>query len=253
MIDLDAPTGLHNPHNGLEPDLRDFANHSSSVSSSAAFGSLTTDPDRDLAPVEITLRKKVSWNNVAPGTAGAYSNTGAAWPARYLETVIGTDFDGFTRQHIFDPLGMASTGWFMTDFPSQGDLAIGYWANGTKTNEHGVWPYPMGNLRSTANDLALFMIMWTTGGSGVLSQNAIDGALQLQGVTGFGVNWARASTSTGRVLWGHGGALAGVCTRLNIDPLRQDGVVILTNGQCMTVGVDINAIEDRAFRILDEL
>jgi CubicO group peptidase (beta-lactamase class C family) len=251
--DLDVDTGLASPRTGLIPTLRQFMNHTATVSPSASFGSLSHDPPHDLSPIETTLADAAHWLKAQPGAVAAYSNTGAAWGARFLEIVTGVDFADYTQQHIFAPLGMTSTGWFMSDFPSPGQLAIGYWANGTKTDEHGVWPYAMGNLRSTANDLARFMIMWTTDGGSVLSPTAVQEALQVQGNGSFGVSWAHSPTTTGRVLWAHSGALAGVCNWLHIDPVERDGVVILTNGPCSAIGGDMYAIYEQAFGLLDRL
>jgi CubicO group peptidase (beta-lactamase class C family) len=253
VLDIFAPTHLANLHNGLHPALFEFANHSSSVSPHGCFGSLHRDPPRDLDRATACLfDEPARWVAEAPGTSGAYSNIGAAWPARYVELVTGVDFATYTQQRIFDPLGMTSTSWFARPLIHAGlPLAEGYWANGTPTNEVGVYPYPIGNLRSTANDLARFMIAWTDQGYPILSDTSVATAWTLHGITGFGVNWARGWVA-GRTVWGHGGVLAGVCTRLNVDPARREGVVILTNGPCSVVGPDLDDIEQRAFRILDE-
>ncbi|MEO8700279.1 MAG: serine hydrolase [Kofleriaceae bacterium] len=263
-IDPDLWSGLTNPYNpAFRPTLRELANHTAGVKSGACTISTYNgnDPWTNLQLVMnqcyFTGNTFAAWNPTAPGSAGAYSNLGAAWPARMVETATGRDFAAITREKIFQPLGMTQTKWFRSEY-GNAPVAMGY-VNGMPTNETGVSPYPIGNLHSTATDLARFMIMYLNDGHGngqrVLPVGAAARAFELRNptVTGFGLNWARSTTASGKELRGHGGILTGICTRLNVDPATMEGFVILTNGACTVVGPHIDAIEDRAFRALDTI
>jgi CubicO group peptidase (beta-lactamase class C family) len=260
LINLDGPASIVNPYNNAAPTVRDFASHTSSVGS-GCFSSGSWEPSANLALTTACLndhRRFDNWRNRLPGAQAEYSNIGASWIARLLELRGGGAFDTFTRNRLFTPLGMTSTAWFWHQVGHL-PLAEGYYANKTTpTYEYGVEPYPMGNLRASALDLAKFMIMWTSGGVAESGQRILDAntaarALSLhRSNSGFGFFWANGSVA-GRSVWGHGGVLAGVCTRLNIDPAKRDGVVVLMNGPCQNVAGDLNAIEERAFQILAEL
>jgi CubicO group peptidase (beta-lactamase class C family) len=91
-------------------------------------------------------------------------------------------------------------------------------------------------------------------GTRILNASTVTDALTLRyGASTFGFGWAQGTTADGaRTVWGHSGALRGVCTRVNIDPVNRDGFVMLLNGLCSTVGSAMNAIENRAFRVLEE-
>jgi CubicO group peptidase (beta-lactamase class C family) len=101
------------------------------------------------------------------------------------------------------------------------------------------------------------MILWTSdgvapNGQRLLRSSTVSSALTLSRptVSNFGFTWARAETLSRRIVWGHGGIMAGVCTRLSIDPVTRTGVAILTNGSCPRAGSDIDEIEDRVLRTL---
>lgn len=49
--------------------------------------------------------------NFPPGTRWSYSNTGYNLAAMIVARVSGETFPAFTRERIFEPLGMAHTGW----------------------------------------------------------------------------------------------------------------------------------------------
>jgi CubicO group peptidase (beta-lactamase class C family) len=242
----------------MQPSLRDHGSHTSSTMPDCPQPHHPSLDPPNLTLATACLSSSAYWYNRAPGTGAQYSNLGAAWAARRLEQVAGVDFDTFTRDRIFNPLQMTQTGWSRAALGNQ-MFAEGYYANRTtQTQEYGVSPYAMGNLRASARDLARFMIMWTDLGVGpngarILEQASVGQALvQHRSISGFGFFWGKG-TMLGREVWGHGGVLAGVCTRLNIDPGRREGVAVLMNGPCANVGADLDAIELAAFQALRDL
>ena len=272
---MDAPTGLLNAQNYTEPTLREFGNHTSSVNRHGCFFSLGGDPDPDLGVATACLGAPwwpyymwwqpwwaqsgamgdaAQWIDRLPGSVAEYSNIAAVWPARMVELATGIDFAAYTRWRIFDALDMTATGWFQHELPGQ-TLAEGHHVNGTPTQEYGVSPYPMGNLRASALDLARFMIMWTSDGTApngvqVLAPGTVATALTSPSTTSpFGFFW-NSYTAGGRTLWWHNGMLAGVCANLLIDPLTREGVVVLANTHCDAAWTPMGQIWDRAFQTL---
>ena len=101
-----------------------------------------------------------------------------------MAEVAGTTFFELVRAEVFEPLGMASTGFWALDDPDEPDLAIGYQppdpeaAAGTigarwRTNVHGMpaMGQPDGGAQATAEDLvrALDAIRGEGVGAGYLS------------------------------------------------------------------------------------
>lgn len=59
----------------------------------------------------------------APGTDWSYG-TGIDWATLLLEHVTGTRLSAYMREHIFDPLGMTSTGFWPAQLPTPRPLAV---------------------------------------------------------------------------------------------------------------------------------
>jgi CubicO group peptidase (beta-lactamase class C family) len=55
-----------------------------------------------------------------------YSNLGYAMAGYLVGTAADTSWEAFTRERIFEPLGMASTGFAVEEMEESGDFAIGY-------------------------------------------------------------------------------------------------------------------------------
>jgi CubicO group peptidase (beta-lactamase class C family) len=262
LVDLEASAGLNNPWNGAAPTVRDFASHTAGVER-GCYGSTAGDPSPDLALGTACLwdsSRTQNWFQRLPGQAWTYANVGAAWVARWLEIRSGWDFDTFTRARIFGPLEMHHTAWFRSQLASP-LLAEGYFEDrATPTNEGGVSPYPLGNLRASARDLAKFMIMWNGGGVAASGQRilqpstAASALRQHRPIGPNGFFWWMNQTP-GRTTWFHDGVLRGVCARLEIDPVKREGVVVLTNGVCELPGQpvarpEIASIQKQLFEIL---
>ena len=102
-----------------------------------------------------------------PGAAFEYSNMAIALAGYLVEQISGTAFDQFTRESIFDPMCMDHSGWFLADFDTS-LIARPYSWTGTTFEpyaHYGFADYPNGLLRTTALDLARFMITYLQEGS----------------------------------------------------------------------------------------
>lgn len=104
-----------------------------------------------------------------PGAAYAYSNVASALAALLVETKSGMPFHQFTRQRIFMPLQMSSTGWFDEEVPAE-RLATLYQIgppdalldsrllNADKTyRRYSCVTYPDGSLRTSVADLSRYL------------------------------------------------------------------------------------------------
>ncbi len=137
--------------------VRDLLNHSA--------GFVTDDPwgDRQqvVSEAEFTrmLEDGVPFTR-APGTAFEYSNFGYALLGRIITNVSGMPYDQYISSKIQRPLGMASTGYEVRDWPLE-RRSVGYrWENDAWSEEptmrHGVFG-AMGGVQTSANDYAKWM------------------------------------------------------------------------------------------------
>ena len=72
----------------------------------------------------ITARQRAV--NFKPGSRWSYSNTGYNLLAMIIERVSGKTFQEYSREHLFEPLGMAHTSWRDNFRRVVDDRAIGY-------------------------------------------------------------------------------------------------------------------------------
>jgi CubicO group peptidase (beta-lactamase class C family) len=134
--------------------VRDLLSHSSGMVTDDPWG----DRQQVISEAEFTrmLRDGVPFTR-APGTAFEYSNFGYALLGRIVTNVSGLPYDQYIRRHIQQPLGMASTGYEVRDWPIE-RRAIGHrWENERWSQEptmrHGVFG-AMGGVQTSANDYA---------------------------------------------------------------------------------------------------
>ena len=152
--------------------VRDLLTHTSGLMSSGASAAMVSQvpigPGEPLSAV-IPRLKNVPLD-FQPGTRWAYSpQYGFDVLARVVEVASGVPFDRFTKQRIFDPLGMKDTFFYpATGNPRMASLyqsvdgqlrkqADGAWVNGAYFSGGG-------GLFSTAEDYLQFALMLMNGG-----------------------------------------------------------------------------------------
>lgn len=152
-----------------------------------------------------------------PGEKYTYSE-GLDVLGYFIEVVSGEPFDVFLRKHIFDPLGMNDT-WFYLPSEKASRLVT------VQKPENGQWvPYPVtfydtnypvkgakrffsggAGLSSTAKDYATFLQMYLNGGElngkRILSRTTVDAVLSNQvgdlfGDNGFGLGYGITSAKS---------------------------------------------------------
>lgn len=167
-LSLDDPVSKYLPEVGdltlLTTDapqitIRHLLTHSAGFPEDNPWG------DRQLADSDAELMGLiaggVSFSNV-PGIEFEYSNLGFALLGQIVQVVSGMSFQEYTRQNIFDPLGMRRTVWEYENAPPE-DIALGYaWQDETWVSipleHHGSFG-AMGGLITSIEDFAHYVAL----------------------------------------------------------------------------------------------
>jgi CubicO group peptidase (beta-lactamase class C family) len=146
--------------------LRNLMTHTPGFEDNLA-GGMVKSPS-DLVPYREYLVKHLPAEIFPPGKIVAYSNYGAMLAGYIVQRVSGEPYPEYIARHIFQPLGMTHSTFEQPLPPALAkDLSQGY----TKASDDRPLPVeysevaPAGGLRSTAVDMAHFMIAQLEGGS----------------------------------------------------------------------------------------
>lgn len=179
-----------------------------------------------------------------PGTQYLYSNIGYATLGVAVERAGGKPFTDQVIDGIVKPLGMSRTAWEATP-ALRTDLAHGYTRRDGKGDRSRPdaeldgrgYRVPNGNLFSTVNDLARF-VMWELGTleAPVIKREtqtfnyartySANGAMS----SGYGLGFM-ATRRGDLVALGHGGSTAGFRASALFNPRTSTGVVVLRNAE----------------------
>lgn len=171
----------------------------------------------------------------APGSHFAYSNFAMMLLSDALARRAGTDYETLLRRELFAPLGMDQA---YINMPTAGSSpAQGHAPNGQpvpawhfQTNLAGV-----GGVRATLQD----MVRYVQGELGQI-EAPITPAIRLSQQTvsaqpPMAMNWMQRRLGTRTVLL-HEGGTGGFSSFVAVDPVRQRGVVILSDTTWTTLG-----------------
>ena len=114
-----------------------------------------------------------------PGTQWRYSKVGIALLGYLLGRLHPDGFAAWTHERLFEPLGMDSTAWSLASLPRRAVVATPYAHKepGLQALPPVGYPdWPAGLLRSSANDFARFLAIFSNGGR-------VDGQRYLQEAT----------------------------------------------------------------------
>ncbi len=197
-------------------------------------------------------------NTLMPGEGNYfYSNMGFSVLALMVETVMDIDFRAYCQTHIFAPLCMESTTFYLSETTNQ--LAMPYAYNaGTYVpyGYYGLPAYPSALLKTNIHDLSKFLIAYTNRGymdvSQILSPESVDMltpySLQEENLGWWnGLTWTYTFHFPDDEVWYHGGYMPGVRARLNYYPQDSTGIIILTNGEGQ-----YGEIEEELLSLMDE-
>jgi CubicO group peptidase (beta-lactamase class C family) len=283
------PWPVRNPHFPETPiTWRMVLSHTSSIADDPrAFNSFTIGGDsavplaelmRDLYAPTGRYNGNVTFLRSAPGTTYLYNTTAVSLAAYAIELAAGRPYHEVVRERIFEPIGMESASYFMSDFPED-LLAVGYTCDpvgatfqcvapgdpqgSVLDQQHSVAQYPALLLRSSAAEYGKFMAMIMSGGkvgdSAVLSSTSVQQLLEpqpfqtdygaQQGLVFFGIHTTNGDTES--ILWGHGGLDLGVATAAFFDVNAGVGVVVLGNSQ-NSEQTNTDALIDLAVELVDK-
>lgn len=176
-----------------------------------------------------------------PGSAWSYSNTGYLLLGLIIEQVSGQTYEAFLQENIFDPLGMADTGYDR----NRDDLATGYINQFREADYMDMSaPFAAGALYSTVEDL----YRWARA---VQMDELVSADTREQIFTqympgepgadwGYGYGWAYYP-SHDRHAWGHDGFINGFVSDIVLFPEEGVTSILLSNQEDVLTG-PINGI-----------
>lgn len=184
--------------------------------------------------------------NFTPGTRWSYSNTGYSLAAIIVERVSGKPFSSFTRERLFEPLGMTNTSW-RDDYSrivKNRALAYDKRADGYHTDMPFENVVGNGGLLTTVGDL----LKWNqnidhpaVGDTAFWAAAQTPGKLADGTVHDYGLGLGVASFEGLRQV-GHGGATAGYRSTLGRYPQTGWSIAVLCNAGNAQPGADANAL-----------
>jgi CubicO group peptidase (beta-lactamase class C family) len=191
-----------------------------------------------LSPQGANYHANLNFYSYAPQTHYNYCNVSAALCGYLVEVISGTPFNEYCNTHLFEPLCMDNTGWFLSELNT--DLvAHPYSYSGGDYQDEGLYgypDYPDGQLRTTALSLAKFLWMNMNhglfDGTQVMDSTTIADMRTIQFpaiADDQGLIWYYYTDAMG-TWWGHNGGDAGVSTDMYFNEATQTGLVLLTNG-----------------------
>jgi CubicO group peptidase (beta-lactamase class C family) len=214
-----------------------------------------------------------------PGERSAYANVGFGLLGYLVERVSGVPLPRYTREKIFEPLGMERTGWLLSEVdlaahavpyapaadgePPSEELEayrkFGLLAGGVQRDPvsgdhrplcfYSFPNYPDGSLRTGVNQLARFLLAYVGDGAcgeaRILAADTVRLMLTPQAASTpqLGLCWA-TEVRDGRRHWGHNGSDPGVRTTMSFRPCDGVGAIVFVN----RAGVDLSGINERLFR-----
>jgi len=200
-----------------------------------------------------------------PGSTWNYCNVAIALLGYLVEAITDTVFNEYCQRHIFSPLSMNETSWFLADLDTSHIARPYTWtSSGYKPYPHENFPiYPTGRLRTSSLQLArflnAFMQKGTLGEIKILDSSTValmttahypgipSGGRVTQGLIWFQIY------SGERLVWGHLGGSNGADTKMFYYEPEQSGVIVLSNGTTFQVAWGNYNIVDALFNYAAEI
>ena len=220
-----------------------------------------------------------AFSEATPGSNYGYSNVGYGLLGAIVEHVSKKPFNVYCREHIFTPLEMNQTGWFLNEINSEKHMTPYLYApekerknvppgiqkllisEEVKADEnnalclYGFANYPDGLLRTSLDDLSNFLIAMINGGSYsgkqllkketvafMLTPNSPENDKQ-------GLCWRYTGMEN---IWGHGGDDPGVQAGLYFNPDLKIGMICLKNNNMGSRTEILRELYVTAKRLRDE-
>ncbi len=248
LLQLDDPVQKHlpwftiqNPHKDTSVvTIRHLLTHAAGLPREAAFPYWSTNEFPSLAALqaalpsqELALPTESDWK---------YSNLGLTLAGEIVAAVSKMPYARYIQEQILDPLGMVNT--FVETVPADHPLLATGYGRRLPDNTRSLGPYtdcaaisPAANMASNVEDLAKFaMLQFRSGPRADAQILAGSSVREMQRVQWLNADWS-AGRGIGFYVWrfnnqtlvGHGGALQGYRTDLQVAPAEKVGVIVLTN------------------------
>jgi CubicO group peptidase (beta-lactamase class C family) len=188
-----------------------------------------------------------NFHGFSPGSKNAYSNIAFALIGYLVERISEKPFPDYCLDTIFEPLAMRETSWFLADL-DQGQIArqyiAGEQAKDLQPVPHYGWAgYPDGQLRSSAPQVANFLIMIMNegrfGGRQILKRATVEKMLSRQHLKDLptfpfheidmGLVWNLTRLGD-REVYMKTGRGSGINTCVLFEPATKIGFVLLITG-----------------------
>jgi CubicO group peptidase (beta-lactamase class C family) len=252
-LDLDAPICRYGrqlsmigpAQSELPVTLRQILCHRSGMVRESPVGGYLDGSQPSLADTVASVRSCPLLN--PPNTKTRYSNIAPSVAGQVLVTVAGVPYEQYQQEHVLGPIGMTNS-WFLLKQVPPGRLSPSFMRiadghGGFTTGQSPVFDLgtvPAGNLFTTAEDLARFLMMLAAGGCvqgrQIISPKTLAemGTPQLvKAETGFGLGFMVGKFRTHKSL-GHMGAVFGHTSSMAFLPNEKLGVVVLSNEDIVT-------------------
>ena len=247
-LQLDDPIVMHLPWFSIgQPHadapvmtIRHLITHTAGLPREAGFPYWT---DGDFPTIErVRERLPQQRASLPTETEWKYSNLGMTVAGEVVTAASGWPYADYVAQHVLEPLGMKRT--FVTTPPADHpDLAAGYErrlpggtrASAPHTDGRGITA--AAGMTTCVTDLARFAMLQfrdgAAGGAQILKSSTLREMQRPHWVepdwtAGWGLGF-RIQRQNGKTYVGHGGALRGYRTQLQLCPAERIGVIVLTN------------------------
>lgn len=244
IVDLDPHFKLSDPNVTEQLTIRDLLSHRSGLPTSSGdvledlgFSRPEILHQMRLLPLTGQFRKSYQ-----------YSNFGYTEGAIAASKKVGEQWENLAEEHLFNPLGMASSSYRWSDYrDAPNKAAIHVFVDGKAVARYLRNPdaeAPAGSVSSSIRDLAQWLRLQLAGGAWNGQQIIAPDALnethspQIQSgtnpVTGkpsyYGLGWNVDYDTAGNVVLSHSGAFSiGAATAVRFSPSDQVGIVVITN------------------------
>lgn len=231
LVDLDAPVKTYLADAPAAWDavtVRHLLNHTSGVPNFTSFPDYAASRTRPTTPAELIARFHDRPLDFAPGERWAYSNSGYVLLTAIIEKAGGKPYAAFVQEALFQPLGMADSGY------DSRETVLARRASGYSRGPGGVVnaeyldmsiPQGAGGLYSTTRDL----LKWEQGlfGGRLLKPESLA-ELTRPGLNDYALG-LRVVETDGDTIVSHNGGIEGFNTYLGYETSDKLTVVVLGN------------------------
>ena len=211
---------------------------------------------------------EINYDSLSPASKYSYCNIATALLGYIVEAITDTTFEEYCYKHIFEPLNMNETSWFLSNLDTNHVARPSTWTlKGYQSYPHWGHPfYPCGSLRTSSLQLAHFLNMFMQKGTLENSKILDNSTVALMTTIHYpeipveqgypdssqGLIWYQEYFND-RLVWGHSGGSNGITTTMYYYEPDNSGVIVLTNGDlflypspCKGVSEIVNTLFDFA-------